>query len=478
MRPAGGGEDERFRDAVILPGPRERPHPPRVRGDGRLRRRAAVLALDRRPHPPQGHAGRGRPARPGPGRSGGLPGRRRSRRSRTAATPARSHGRRARPACARSSTWRASASGRGSRRRIEAALDALPVSELVTAGVSPHAPFTVTHDDYAMLVGLARRRGLPVATHLLESTRETEHLDAFRDVLGPDTVAIHAVLADEADIALLAELDVPVAHCPRSNALLGCGIAPLTELLAAGVRVGLGTDSPSSAIDFDMWAEMRTAIMLQRARTARADALSAQTALELATTRAAGGDRARRPGRLADTREGRRPDRARPGRLAVPAVGRPGHRRRLRRRPRAGRTVGRCRRDTLQTWRADTSDRLRRPGKDDPGPERLITRALRTHPPHPEAGLHLPRRHVRPGLRRPRRRPGRRAASTSATCSARAARAAARRSRACSPRCSRTPRTRARGCGSRAPTRRTARRTRRSRRSRPTSASSRTTRAP
>jgi 5-methylthioadenosine/S-adenosylhomocysteine deaminase len=171
--------------------------------------------------------------------------------------------------------------------RIEAALDALPVSELVTAGVSPHAPFTVTHDDYAMLIGLARRRGLPVATHLLESARETEHLDAFRDVLGPDTVAIHAVLVNEADIALLAELDVPVAHCPRSNAQLGCGIAPLTELLEAGVRVGLGTDSPSSAIDFDMWAEMRTAIMLQRARTGRADALSARTGLELATTRAA-----------------------------------------------------------------------------------------------------------------------------------------------------------------------------------------------
>ena len=175
----------------------------------------------------------------------------------------------------------------GLEDRIEAALDALPVSELVTAGVSPHAPFTVTHEDYAMLIGLARRRGLPVATHLLESTRETEHLDAFRDVLGPDTVAIHAVLVNEADIALLAELDVPVAHCPRSNALLGCGIAPLTELLDAGVRVGLGTDSPSSAIDFDMWAEMRTAIMLQRARTGRADALAAHTTLELATSRAA-----------------------------------------------------------------------------------------------------------------------------------------------------------------------------------------------
>lgn len=175
----------------------------------------------------------------------------------------------------------------GLEQRIEAALDALPVSELVSAGVSPHAPFTVSHADYAMLVGIARRRGLPVATHLLESDREDEHLEAFAGVLGPDTVAVHGVLVSEADIALLARLDVPVAHCPRSNALLGCGIAPLTDMLAAGVRVGLGTDSPSSAIDFDMWAEMRAAVMLARARTHQADALSAETALELATVRAA-----------------------------------------------------------------------------------------------------------------------------------------------------------------------------------------------
>ncbi len=169
------------------------------------------------------------------------------------------------------------------RARTEARIDATPATDLVQPGVSPHAPFTVTLDDYAMLVGLARERGLPVATHLLESARETQHLDAFADVLGPDTVAIHLVFADPADIELMAQLDIPAVHCPRSNALLGCGIAPLPELLAAGVRVGLGTDSPSSAIDFDMWAEMRAAVMHARARLGRADALSARTALEMAT---------------------------------------------------------------------------------------------------------------------------------------------------------------------------------------------------
>ena len=169
------------------------------------------------------------------------------------------------------------------RARTEARLDAATATELVQPGVSPHAPFTVTLDDYRMLVGLARERGLPIATHLLESARETMHLEEFGDILGPDTVAIHVVYADPDDIELMAGRDIPGVHCPRSNALLGCGIAPLPELLEAGVRMGLGTDSPSSAIDFDMWAEMRAAIMHARARLGRADALSARTALELAT---------------------------------------------------------------------------------------------------------------------------------------------------------------------------------------------------
>lgn len=167
--------------------------------------------------------------------------------------------------------------------RMADALDVLPTDELVTAGLSPHAPFTVTLDDYAVMIALARERGLPIATHMLESARETQHLDEFEHLLGPDTVLIHGVFMTPADIALAAELDVPVIHCPRSNALLGCGTAPIPELLAAGVRVGLGTDSPASAMVFDMWEEMRAAVMMARARAGRADALTAAQALRMAT---------------------------------------------------------------------------------------------------------------------------------------------------------------------------------------------------
>jgi cytosine/adenosine deaminase-related metal-dependent hydrolase len=151
---------------------------------------------------------------------------------------------------------------------MPARLDALPADALITPGISPHAPYTVTVEHYAAL---------------LESERDTRPLAHLAGVLGPDTVAIHLVRAAQDDIALLARLDVPVVHCPRSNALLGCGTAPLPELLEAGLRVGLGTDSPASALAFDMWDEMRAAILLARARAARPDALTAGQALRMAT---------------------------------------------------------------------------------------------------------------------------------------------------------------------------------------------------
>src|SRR3954451_23521577 len=127
---------------------------------------------------------------------------------------------------------------------MEGRLDALPEHPLITPGISPHAPYTVTPEHYAELIALARRRGIPVATHLLESDRDTQPLAEIVEVLGHDTVAIHLVRAERGDVAALAERCVPAVHCPRSNALLGCGTAPVPELLAAGMTVGLGTDSP------------------------------------------------------------------------------------------------------------------------------------------------------------------------------------------------------------------------------------------
>ena len=85
------------------------------------------------------------------------------------------------------------------------------------------------------------------------------------DVFDRDFLAVHCVQVSRDDIRILKAKDVAVAHCPKSNAKLGCGIAPLADLLHEGVRVGLGTDSPASSNIMDMFDEMRTMLFLHRA---------------------------------------------------------------------------------------------------------------------------------------------------------------------------------------------------------------------
>jgi cytosine/adenosine deaminase-related metal-dependent hydrolase len=191
-------------------------------------------------------------------------------------------------------------------RQFEEKLARVESSPLVTMGVSPHAPYSCSLDVYRYCLGL----GIPVGTHLAESPNETEWLlhgsgplraiesvlpppsglrpvATLEPVLGPDLLCAHCVELEEHEIAFLAGLGVPVAHCPRSNALLGCGIAPLAGMRAAGITVGLGTDSPASTPSFDMFDELRTAVYAARARERDAAALSASDALRLATADAA-----------------------------------------------------------------------------------------------------------------------------------------------------------------------------------------------
>jgi cytosine/adenosine deaminase-related metal-dependent hydrolase len=195
----------------------------------------------------------------------------------------------------------------------------------VALGLSPHAPYSVSPEVYRAVYAL----DTPVTTHVAESDDELDYLRegtgpiasiseiqppgttpvrhlAAEGLLRPGLVAAHCVKVDDDEIELLAAHSVSVAHCPRSNALLGCGIAPLRELLDAGLAVGLGTDSPASTPSFDLFEEMRAAVLLARARTERADGLGASEALELATlgaARALGLDRelgSLAPGKRAD----------------------------------------------------------------------------------------------------------------------------------------------------------------------------------
>jgi cytosine/adenosine deaminase-related metal-dependent hydrolase len=182
---------------------------------------------------------------------------------------------------------------------------------LVRVGVSPHAPYTVSDDLFRATADLAREQRLPMAIHIAESELErqlvVEASGAFADglrkrgidvtprgrssidllsslgVLDVGPLLIHCVRVDERDIQFIARSRSPVAHCPASNAKLGHGVAPLTELLAAGVTVGLGSDSVASNNRMDILDEARLALLTQRARALSSNMPDARAVLELAT---------------------------------------------------------------------------------------------------------------------------------------------------------------------------------------------------
>ena len=182
---------------------------------------------------------------------------------------------------------------------------------LVRLGVSPHAPYTVSDVLFTAVARYARDAALPVAIHIAESALEQDlvvrgegafadglraraiavasrartpvELLAALDVLSARPLLIHCIRVDAADIARIARSRCSVAHCPASNAKLGHGIAPLTDLMAAGIPVGLGSDSVASNNRMDVLEEARLAALFQRARLGSFSEVSASIAINLAT---------------------------------------------------------------------------------------------------------------------------------------------------------------------------------------------------
>jgi cytosine/adenosine deaminase-related metal-dependent hydrolase len=184
-------------------------------------------------------------------------------------------------------------------------------TDLMSLGVSPHAPYTVSDRLYDATSKFANERGLPLAMHIAESEAELdlvvsgsgEFADRWRrrgipverrgrspiallekhGALERGPLLIHCVRVDDADIATMARHRCGVAHCPASNAKFGHGIAPLLPIIAAGIGVGMGSDSVASNNRMDILDEARLAVLIHRAATRKHDAFGAHQALELAT---------------------------------------------------------------------------------------------------------------------------------------------------------------------------------------------------
>jgi 5-methylthioadenosine/S-adenosylhomocysteine deaminase len=164
---------------------------------------------------------------------------------------------------------------------------------------------------------LSDRTGSPVVIHVAETRKEVE--DVTRDhgaspveylarigFLSPREVFAHTVHLTEAEINLLRQNGIGSVHNPQSNMKLASGVAPVPQMLRAGVAVGLGTDGAASNNDLDMWEEMDTAAKLHKLTTGDPKVLSAEEALVLATI---GGARAlHMDAEIGSLEEGKRAD--------------------------------------------------------------------------------------------------------------------------------------------------------------------------
>jgi 5-methylthioadenosine/S-adenosylhomocysteine deaminase len=168
----------------------------------------------------------------------------------------------------------------------------------ISSSIAPHAPYTVSNQTLQKVVTYAEQLGLGIHTHLHETQDEIIQSEAqygLRPIqrlaefglLGPNFVAAHGVHLMVNEIDKLAEYGCHIVHCPSSNLKLASGIAPVTQLLAKGVNVSLGTDGAASNNRMDIFAEMRLSTLLAKGTSGDATALPAYQALEMATINAA-----------------------------------------------------------------------------------------------------------------------------------------------------------------------------------------------
>ena len=183
-------------------------------------------------------------------------------------------------------------------------------NKLVRAGVSPHAPYTVCRAQLELIAEFAGAEQLPLMMHAAESESEELLLREGRGIfaaglakrgiewtaprvstvqylkqagiLDTQPLLAHCIRVDDEDIETLKETRTKVAHCPKSNAKLGHGRAPLAKFIGAGIAVGLGSDSVASNNTCDIIEEARFASLL--ARDSKNPFLTASLMIAAATT--------------------------------------------------------------------------------------------------------------------------------------------------------------------------------------------------
>jgi 5-methylthioadenosine/S-adenosylhomocysteine deaminase len=166
---------------------------------------------------------------------------------------------------------------------------------LIHAAVAPHSIYTCSQKTLQDSAALARKYHAPILIHTAEMKKEwddsmkqngmspVQYLDKI-GVLGPDVVSAHCIFVDAADRRTLAQKQVGCVHNPSSNMMIASGVAPVAEMRAAGVAVGLGTDGPAgSNNDLDLMEEIDLAAKLAKISSRDPLALNAKAVVEMAT---------------------------------------------------------------------------------------------------------------------------------------------------------------------------------------------------
>jgi cytosine/adenosine deaminase-related metal-dependent hydrolase len=184
-----------------------------------------------------------------------------------------------------------------SQRAVEQHHDASH-GAMVRIALAPCSPFSVTKQLMTESAQLAEKLDVRLHTHFAENSeddafsiatfgcRPTQYLEDVGWCTDRAWVA-HCVMPNHDEIQQLGKAKIGVAHCPSSNMILSSGIAPVVDLRAAGVHVGLGVDGSSSADSASMWLEARQAMLLAKLRSGAA-AGTARMSLEIATRGGAG----------------------------------------------------------------------------------------------------------------------------------------------------------------------------------------------
>ncbi len=179
-------------------------------------------------------------------------------------------------------------------KKIEWFIENYSHSSLIAPTLFPHSAYTCSPGLLERCRDMAERFGVPLIIHLSETRSEVEeiskkygkspvnHLENL-GLLSPNLIACHCVWLTEPEMDLLALRGVKVVHNPESNMKLASGVAPVPDLLARGVPVGLGTDGCASNNNLDLFQEMDSAAKLHKVHRLDPTVMPAPAVLDLAT---------------------------------------------------------------------------------------------------------------------------------------------------------------------------------------------------